>query len=305
MGLVMVHGGVEAGVAPPYIKVLQEAVLAGFGSLAAGPLDAVEEAVKILENSPLFNAGYGSVLNLDGHVEMDASIMDGDTGRFGAVAAVRDVSNPVSVARRVLEDTPHVLLAGDGAIKFARSMGFPPANCVTPEMLEAWRKAAPLTARGETAGVSQFTGLPAESGQACDTVGCVVFHRGRLAAASSTGGSFLKLPGRVGDTPVIGGGIFASRRCAVVCTGLGEAFIETLTARHVDSLMDHGLHPQEAAEKAIARLTESRGAPGGILVADSQGRWGAAYNTRTFPVALVVDGRLVEDFAPRRLPGRP
>lgn len=294
MSVVMVHGGVEAGTAPPYIKVLQEAAQAGFGSLNAGHLDAAEEAVKILENSPLFNAGYGSVLNLEGYVEMDASIIDGDTGRFGAVAAVRDVANPVSLARRVLEDTPHVLLAGDGAIKFARSKGFPRVNMVTPEMLEAWQKATLLTSRENQAGISLFTGLPVEHGQPWDTVGCVVSHRGRLSAASSTGGSFMKLPGRVGDTPVIGGGIFASRRCAVVCTGLGEAFIETLTAKYVESLMAHGLHPQEAAEKAIIRLTESKGAPGGMLVADSQGRWGAACNTRTFPVALVVDGKLID-----------
>ncbi|MCL6609904.1 MAG: isoaspartyl peptidase/L-asparaginase [Peptococcaceae bacterium] len=303
MSVIMVHGGVETSTAPPYIKVLRESALAGLNALSSGHLKAAEEAVRVLENSPLFNAGYGSVLNLDGQVEMDASVMDGETGRFGAVAAVRDVSNPVSVACRVLEETPHVLLAGDGAIKFARSRGFPPANCVTPEMMEMWRKAVSLAGRGEAAGVNLFTGMPEERGQACDTVGCVVSHRGRLAAASSTGGSFLKLPGRVGDTPVIGGGIFASRRCAVVCTGLGEAFIETLTAKYVDSLIAHGRHPQEAAEKAMVRLAGSRRAPGGIIVADSRGRWGSAYNTRTFPVALVVDGKLVEDFTPRKIQG--
>lgn len=301
MSVIMVHGGVDAGTSPPYLEVLRKSALAGLGALGSGNLDAAEEAVKILEDSPLFNAGYGSVLNRDGRVEMDASIIDGDTGRFGAVAAIRDVANPVSVARRVLEETPHAILAGEGAFEFALSRGFARANCVSPEMLEAWRRAAgPVPP--EIAGISLFTGLPLEGGLPGDTVGCVVFHQGRLAAASSTGGSFMKLPGRVGDTPVIGGGIFASRRCAVVCTGLGEAFIETLTARYVDSLVSGGLHPQEAVERALHRLRSKREATGGILVADSLGRWGAAHNARSFPVAVAAGGLPVDGFAPVRLP---
>ncbi|MFZ5634943.1 MAG: isoaspartyl peptidase/L-asparaginase family protein [Bacillota bacterium] len=303
MSVILVHGGVETSDAPSYIKVLQEAALAGFRALGTGHLDAAEEAVKVLEKSPLLNAGYGSVLNLDGEVEMDASVMDGATGRFGAVAAIREVAHPVSVARRVLEDTPHVFLVGQGATKFARSRGFPQADCVAPEMLQAWQKAIALKDQGSLPAVSLFTGLPAENRQACDTVGCAVSHQGRTAAASSTGGSFLKLPGRVGDTPVIGGGIYASQRCAVVCTGLGEAFIETLTAKYVDSLLAHGLHPQEAAEKAMARLVDKKGAAGGLLVVDSQNRYGAACNTRTFPVVLLIDGKIVDDFKPGKLKG--
>lgn len=301
MSVILVHGGVETSDAPPYIKLVREAALAGLGALGAGCLDAAEEAVKVLEYSPLFNAGYGSVLNLEGRVEMDAAIIDGYAGKFGAVAAIRDVANPVSVARRVLEETPHVILAGQGATSFARSRGFPRTDCVAPEMLKAWQRAVHLRARGETPGAGLFTGLPPEDLQPRDTVGCVACRQGRTAAASSTGGSFLKLPGRVGDTPVIGGGIFASRRCAVVCTGLGEAFIETLTAKYVDSLLAHGLHPQEAAEKAIARLWEKKGAPGGILVVDSRKGWGAAHNGHSFPVALVVDGKPVDNFMPRRI----
>ncbi|KJS01617.1 MAG: hypothetical protein VR68_04725 [Peptococcaceae bacterium BRH_c4a] len=302
MNVVMVHGGVETSCAPHYIKALRESALAGYNALGRGLVDAAEEAVMILEDCPLFNAGYGSVLNMDGEVEMDASVMDGGTGKFGAVAAIGCVAHPVSVARKVLEDTPHVLLAGAGATKFARSKGFPQINCVAPGMLEAWQRATDKMSRGILPNASLFTGLPEENGiAACDTVGCVVAHNGQTAAASSTGGSFLKLPGRVGDTPLIGGGIFASGRCAVVCTGLGEAFMETLTAAYVDSLLARGIHPQEAAEKAIERLNEKRGAPGGILVADSQNRYGAAHNTRSFPVAVVLGGSLAEDFSPRKI----
>lgn len=293
----MVHGGVETSSTAPYMKVLHEAALAGYKALGAGHLDAAEEAVKILEDNPLFNAGYGSVLNLNGEVEMDASIMDGSTGRFGAVAAISDVAHPVSVARQVMEQTSHVLLVGRGATQFARSRGFATVNCVAPEMLEAWQKAVESMKKGSTPEVSPFTGLPRETGKACDTVGCVVSHRGLIAAASSTGGSFLKLPGRVGDTPVIGGGIFASPGCAVVCTGLGEAFIETLTAKYVDSLIAQGLHPREAALKALKKLSgEKNGARGGILVVDSQNRYGAVHNTCSFPVALVINGVMVNDF---------
>lgn len=300
MSVIMVHGGVDNRPAPQVCEVMRAAALAGYRALEAGLLGAAEEAVKILERSPLFNAGYGSVLNRDGHVEMDASIMDGTTGKFGAVAAIRSVSHPVSVARLVLEDTPHVLLAGQGATEFAHTRGFPPAYSRSPRMVEAWQRARNRAEQDLALESSPFTGLPPDSAKPCDTVGCVVFHAGRLAAASSTGGSFMKIPGRVGDTPIPGAGIFASLSCAAACTGLGEAFIETLTAKHVDSLVKQGLHPQEAAEKAMARLVEKRGeAVGGIIVADARGRFGAAHNSRSFPVSLLVDGSLDESFMPR------
>ncbi|MCL5058430.1 MAG: isoaspartyl peptidase/L-asparaginase family protein [Actinobacteria bacterium] len=302
MNIIMVHGGADTSSAPQFCEVLREASLAGHRALVAGLLDAAEEAVKILEGSPLFNAGYGSVLNRDGEVEMDASIMEGTTGKFGAVAAIRSVSHPVSVARLVLEETPHVLLAGRGATEFARTRGFPPVDSRSSRMVEAWQRARDRAKQGLSPETSLFTGLPPDSSSPCDTVGCVVFHAGRVAAASSTGGSFMKAPGRVGDTPIPGAGIYASSSCAAACTGLGEAFIETLTAKYVDSLVELGIHPQEAAEKAIIRLAEKRGgAVGGIIVVDSRGRFGAAHNSRSFPVALVADGKLDESFIPRKI----
>ena len=301
MSIVMVHGGVDTSSALQFREVLHTAALAGHRALEAGLLGAAEEAVKILEGSPLFNAGYGSVLNRDGDVEMDASIMDGTTGNFGAVAAIRSVSNPVSVARLVLENTPHVLLAGQGATEFAHTRGFPPVDSRSPRMLEAWQRARDRAKQGLLQEANPFTGLPPDS-KPCDTVGCVVFNAGRLAAASSTGGSFMKIPGRVGDTPIPGAGIYASSSCAAACTGLGEAFIETLTAKYVDSLVKQGLHPQEAAERALARLAEKRAkAVGGIIIVDSQGRYGAAHNSRSFPVALLVNGILSGNFTPRTI----
>lgn len=296
MDVILVHGSVETSCEPPYLAALRRAALAGYQALSRGILDAVEEAVVVLEDDPLFNAGYGSVLNLDGEVEMDAAVMDGATGRCGAVAAIKEVRNPVRVARRVMEDTPHVLLAGEGALKFARSKGFPPFDPVLDVQRTSWEKAVAALARGEAPRFSAFTGLP----KACDTVGAVGVHDGRTAAASSTGGSFLKLPGRVGDTPVIGGGIYASPHGAAVCTGLGEAFIGCAGAAWTVNLLAQGAGVRQAAMAAIWRLAKTR-ATGGILVVDREGNAAAAHNADSFPVVLLVNGKVVEDFQPIRL----
>ncbi|GBF35018.1 isoaspartyl aminopeptidase [Desulfocucumis palustris] len=302
MNLIIVHGGVETGTGPPYLEALGKAALAGYKALSKSLLDAAEETIKILEDDPLFNAGYGSVLNYDGEVEMDAAVMDGRTSGFGAVAAITGVAHPISVARLVLEKTSHVLLAGPGATKFARSQGFPEVNCVYPEMLAAWKRAREKIALSGSSRACPYTGLDDPGERACDTVGCVIFDRGMLAAASSTGGSFLKMPGRVGDTPVPGGGIFASGNCAVVCTGLGEAFIETLTAKYVDSLVRDGIHPREAAERAMKRLHRlKKGAVGGLVAVDSKMRYGAAYNCRRFPVAVFENGVVAGDYKPVKI----
>lgn len=317
MRVILVHGGV--GVKPTWERqaVLREAALSGYQGLERSLLDAVESAVRVLEDSPLFNAGYGSELNLDGEVEMDAAIIDGEKGRFGAVAAIKGVTNPVSVARRVLEDSPHVLLAGDGATRFARKMGFPEANCVAPERRDDWlaaRKGQENLPSGTDIPASPFLGLspahhqtgatlgqccqPPNAQAGCDTVGCVAIAGGKAAAASSTGGWFMKWPGRVGDTPVLGGGIFASHRGAVVASGVGEVFIEILAAKAVDELLGAGLTPQEAAVKVIRSLGQHRQGFGGVAVVGVDGRVGAAHNTASFPVCLVVDGQVVEEFLP-------
>lgn len=295
MGIIAVHGGLDTSREPQFMQVLQEAALAGYNHLPPSRIQAVEAALKVLEDSPKFNCGYGSVLNLSGEVEMDAAIMDGASTRFTAVAAIRQVKNPISVARLLQEKTGQVILAGNGAVQFARANGFPEANCVSEEQRAAWHKARESLARGETPAQNPFTGL---SG---DTVGCVVWDGKELTAASSTGGCFLKAPGRVGDTPCLGGGIFASPSCAVVCTGIGEAFIETLTAKYVDDQIVCGVHPQQATEMALKRLSAIKGALGGILAVDALGRVGAAFNAGKFPVVIVIDGKIKENFEPVNL----
>lgn len=297
MGIVALHGGLDTSREPQFMEVLREAVLQGSKLLAASRVQALEAVLKVLEDSPKFNCGYGSVLNLNGEVEMDAAIIDGKTYRFSTVAAIRQVRNPISVARKLMEKTGQVILAGEGAIQFARQHGFPADNCISGEQLDAWRLARESLARGETPSQNMFTGLDYRG----DTVGCVVWDGEALAAASSTGGCLLKTPGRVGDTPCLGGGIFASGASATVCTGIGEAFIETLTAKFIDEKILEGQHPQEAVELALKRLNELKEAQGGILTIDARGRIGSAFNAGQFPVVIAVDGEIVGDFKPVNL----
>lgn len=257
-------------------------------------LKAVSSTVTELEDNPLFNAGLGSVLNEDGYVEVDGSIMDGESGRFAGIAAMPNTRYAIATAYLLLRHSRHVLLAGSGAAQFARSHGIPEDNCITEEQLASWQLAKRLISEGKELDFSPYTGLQKET----DTVGCVLVNdAAQLAAGSSTGGSFLKHPGRVGDTPVIGGGIYASRNCAVVCTGRGEAFIQTLTAKFVDDEIGKGRQPQEVAEEAIRRMTRLTGESGGLIVVDAGQRYGMAHNCRTFPVAVMVDG-IVEDVRP-------
>jgi beta-aspartyl-peptidase (threonine type) len=299
MNIIMLHGGVETPATPKYYQALQEAAGHGFQVLqySRSPVAALEAALMVLEKNPLFNAGYGSVLNAAGEVEMDAAICDGKTGSFGAVGAIQNVAHPIAVARKVMEETTHVILAGPGAEQFARAKGYPRADCVTAAMRHSWEQFMQnnLTAPGEA--VSLLTGLPLGSLPASDTVGGLICDAGHLVAGSSTGGSFLKLPGRIGDTPILGGGILASDNVAVVCTGIGEAFIETMTASYVQHLLNAGITPQAAAEMAIFRLSQKKALPGGMIVLNQKGDYGAAYNSYSFPVVVMSDGSC-SDFQP-------
>jgi beta-aspartyl-peptidase (threonine type) len=265
---ILVHGGAGGWDRTPghfeqALAACAEAALAGARALDAGgaALDAVEAAVRALEGAPVLNAGRGSYRNTAGEIEMDALIMDGATRAAGAVAAVRDVANPVSLARRVMEDTPHVLLVGPGAEAFADSMGFP--RCDT----SGWRTASEAAAG--------------------DTVGAVALDpAGRLAVAGSTGGVPRKLPGRVGDTPVPGAGAYATRDAAVACTGDGEAFLRLVVAKHACDAIAAGAATQAACDAALA-LVASLGATGGIIAIDASGEVGAAFNTAAMPCAWV------------------
>jgi beta-aspartyl-peptidase (threonine type) len=245
-------------------------------------LDAVETAVRLLEDDPTFNAGTGACLTSQGEVELDASIMDGETLRCGAVAIVKDVKNPVTLARLVMERSSHVLLAGLGASAFARQVGIPPhdnALLVTTGQRARWKE---LLA-GEIP--STYKG----------TVGAVARDaRGHLAAATSTGGIAMKLPGRIGDTPLIGCGTYADDQLAAVsCTGHGERIIQVTLARQTADLVSRGLGAREAAEAAIRLLSNRVHGEGGLIVAGPRGPVGFAHNTPVMSRAWSEpDGRI-------------
>jgi beta-aspartyl-peptidase (threonine type) len=272
---IIVHGGAgaDSSQAPEFRQGVRAAVLAGWRVLAEGgtALDAVENAVRALEDDPRFNAGRGSVLNRDGAVEMDASIMEGDRLQCGAVAALVGVANPVTVARRVLDSRRHVLLVGDGALAFARSVGIPecdPASLVTDRQ----RKRHAELARKP---------IPPGGG----TVGAVALDRnGTTAAATSTGGTPGKLPGRVGDSALIGCGTYAdSSLGGVSCTGDGEAIIRVVLAHRALRYLKDADDPDYAAKVAVDLLVEQ----GGLILIDWRGRPGYATSTRLMPVAIM------------------
>jgi beta-aspartyl-peptidase (threonine type) len=267
---VYVHGGVS-GRNKDRHPDLTPAVDAGLTeSIAVG---IVVASVRVLEDDPLLNAGYGSVLNLDGELELDAGIADGATGSFGAVIGVTG-QHPISLARLVLEETPHVVMAGAGAAALDPSMQ---QVEVAPAQLDRWRAAKE---RGHLE-PTRF-GSP----DAVDTVGAVALDdHGNVAAGSSTGGVFGKMPGRVGDSPIFGAGTYASAEVAVVGTGIGELFIETLACARVARLVENGVHPQDACEQVIAYIQTKREAEAGLLALDSDARFGAAYWGASLPVA--------------------
>jgi beta-aspartyl-peptidase (threonine type) len=285
---IIVHGGagtrspdgVNSG-APddPRLEGARRACAAGAAVLDRGgsALDAVEVAVRALEDDPLFNAGTGSTLTSAGDVELDASIMDGASLRCGAVAVVKDVKNPIALARAVMERTEHVMLAGPAASAFAREAGFPlhPNELlVTPAQRARWEAAR----RGA---VSSKTG----------TVGAVARDvHGHLAAATSTGGMAMKLPGRVGDTPLVGCGTYADDELAAVsCTGHGERIIPLTLARHVADLVGAGRPAMEAAREGIALLGRRTQGTGGLIVVAPGGDLGWAYNTPAMTWAFTAE----------------
>ena len=276
--VIVVHGG--AGRVPEEDEEerwegCRRAALAGWRRLlqSGSALDAVEEAVAFLEDHPLFNAGRGSVLNAAGEVEMDASLMDGGRLHAGAVGAVRNIRNPIRLARRVLDDGRHILLVAEGAERFARDTGIP--GCSAEELITERQRAIWEAMKDTSPG----------------TVGAVaVDGAGGMAAATSTGGLFRKRPGRVGDSALIGAGTYADHLLgAASATGNGEAIMRVVLAKTAVDLLVGDRHPQDAARLAMAVLGERGQAEGGIILVDRKGRVGHARNAPLMSSAF-MDG---------------
>jgi beta-aspartyl-peptidase (threonine type) len=240
-------------------------------------LDAVTKAVVILEDSPHFNAGKGAVFNAEGHNELDASVMEGAQLNAGSVAAVRNVRNPVLLAREVMDHSPHVMLMGDGAEQFAREHGvaFEPDEYFHTDY--RWQQLQKARAAG-----SESSFLSETADAEFSTVGAVALDRdGNLAAATSTGGMTNKRWGRVGDSPIIGAGTYADNRsCAVSATGHGEYFIRATVARDICARLQFSdVRLQDAADTVVRRELTAMGGEGGVIAIDSAGNLSLTFNT--------------------------
>ena len=293
-----IHGG--AGVPDPskmtperaaaYRAGLAAALDAGYAVLERGgsALDAVTVAVRMLEDDPQFNAGRGAVLNQDGDAELDAAIMDGHGPRAGAVAAVRHVKNPVDLARLVMEKSPHVLMVGDGAEEFALEQGV----VLVPRGYFRTRQRMTQLEEEKRA---QEGRAPAATPQGKGTVGAVALDReGNLAAATSTGGLSNKHRGRVGDSPIIGAGTYASNEtCAISGTGDGEYFIRGVIAYDICALVQYKHEPlQQAVNEVIHGKLTAAGGEGGVIAVDPAGNIVMDYNSAgLFRAARDAHGR--------------
>ncbi len=285
----------------------QRALAAGWSVLNSGgsALDAVEAAVIVLEDDPVFDAGFGSHLTLDGYVECDAIVMDGATLRAGSVAALRHIRNPIRLARQVLENSPHMMLVGEGAERFAVEQGL--TLCEPEELIAEAERDAWLKCRNSKHAAAHHRGH--EQG----TVGAVAFDRdGRLFAATSTGGTCCKLPGRVGDSPLIGCGCYADAEAGgVSCTGYGEAIMKVVMAKTAadflrypvgsDSNPSASVLPtpstpdvaSHAAREAVSILAKRTHATGGLILLDRKGNPGFAFNTPRMAYGYAADGEFI------------
>ncbi|KAJ4948212.1 hypothetical protein JOQ06_019749 [Pogonophryne albipinna] len=267
--VVVVHGGACAmpeDLAKASVDGVKAAARQGSSVLKGGgsALDAVEAAVRAMEDNPVFNAGHGAVLNADGEVELDSIIMDGRTLASGAVAAVKNIANPVSLARTVMEKTSHVILTGRGANLFAESIGM--ATVPTDELVTEY-----------------------ERKEAHDTVGAVaVDSDGNVACATSTGGIRNKMVGRVGDCPIIGSGAYADNLSgAVSCTGHGESILKVTLARLILSHVEQGKSLADSSQLSLQYMGERVHGAGGAIVVSPSGQWAATFSTERMSWAAV------------------
>ncbi|MEO6052066.1 MAG: isoaspartyl peptidase/L-asparaginase [Pyrinomonadaceae bacterium] len=310
----MIHGGagvIKRGSLTPekekeYRAKLEEVLLFGYKALQDGKssLDAVEMAIRMLEDSPLFNAGKGAVFTADGKNELDSSIMDGKTLAAGAVAGLHHIKNPITLARAVMEKSPHVMMAGDGAEKFAKEQQIELVDQKFFFTQERWdqlqnilKEEKEKAATGEKK-IGQ-TGTPTSElpYNKFGTVGAVALDRnGNLAAGTSTGGMTNKKYGRVGDAPIIGAGTYANNdTCAVSATGWGEYFIRLGVARDISALMEYqALAVQNAADRVIQQKLRKLGGDGGVIAMDKFGNMAISFNSEGMYRAYIgPDGKPV------------
>lgn len=292
---IVVHGG--AGTIKPErqeaaLNGVKKAVDIGYSLLKSGEssLSAVEAAVKYFEDDETFNAGRGSVLTIDGNVEMDAAIMDGATLNCGAVSLVRNVAHPISLARLVMEKTNHVLIAGEFAEKIAKAFNLEFRDQKTERSIERYKEALKKFKNKELSFVLKNYELLTRYSDLLGTVGAVAVDKmGNVAAATSTGGFILKLPGRIGDTPQIGAGTYADNLgAAVSATGFGEVAIRLVIAYKISNLVRGGTPIQKAVEYAMKEVVERQnGLSMGAIAIDRFGNYGVAHTSKNISWAVM------------------
>lgn len=313
---IVVHGGAGTISAERFEDAqagCREAVLIGWRILQEGgsALDAVEATARKLEDNPNYNAGTGSCLTATGTIEMDAGLMEGHTLQVGAVASIERIKNPISLARHVL-NSPNVLLVGRGALNFAVDQGIPlcqESDLQTERQYQTWlrlrdeqrtrvEQQEPTFHRREIGSIQARSEpntqiRPEDNGKKPDdkhgTVGVVALDMaGNLAAATSTGGIPYKLPGRVGDSPLVGCGFYADENAAISCTGNGEDFTRLLIAKRVADNVARGMSAREAAEETIAYLGAKAEGTGGLIVVDRRGNVGFSWNSQHMVYAYLA-----------------
>ncbi len=283
---IIAHGG-AGGINYPQRRKngLIKATATGYDVLRQGgsSIDAVERACMILEDTTIFNAGTGSSLNLSGIPEMDASIMTSEL-KFGAVAAVRNIKNPARLARLVMEKTDHLLLGGEGAIKFARIMGLKYYNPKTGEKEMIWRRKKKNLKNAYFDKLSEFADY-------CGTIGVVAIDKnGLLCAGTSSGGIAMRIPGRIGDTPCIGTGTYADRNGAVGATGHGEEIMRHMLAFRAVSLMAR--YPASTAGNKVIKYATRHKCRCGLIGIDKRGRICCVNNTKAMSWCYIKNGKM-------------
>lgn len=299
--VIVVHGGAgewqperrKAGIAG-----VKNAVNVGFKVLESkGALDAVEAAVECMEDDPVFNAGLGSTLAIDRRIEMEASIMDGESLNAGAASLLNDIKNPVHLARIIMENTDHIYIVGEGAEKLARLFKLERRDPTTELRVKYWKALRDKLKKGEVDYLPKTYKLIKENPRffQLDTVGAVALDmQGNVAAATSSGGVTLKFPGRIGDTPLIGCGTYADNEAgACSATGIGEIAIRLVLAKAVCDEMRDGVSAEKAVENLIMlvnrRLRDSTNSMG-LIAVDKKGGVGVAHNSRNICYACIRSG---------------
>lgn len=271
--LILIHGGawdIPDSLVEAHIRGVVNAAVCGMRGLNTSAVDAVEAAVSSMEDAPAFDAGTGSFLNRDGKVELDAVIIEGTSMRAGAVGAVQRIKNPIQLARKVMEHCDTIFLVGTGAEQFAAEQEM--ELCDNKDLIIEREKKRWKTLSKKKKPTQEFF----QKG----TVGAVALDsRERLVAGTSTGGTPFKQPGRIGDSPILGAGTYATEECAVSCTGWGEAIMKAGMAKTVANFIERGESAQDAAEKSVNILKNRFSGYGGVVVITKDGDYGIAYNT--------------------------